>query len=132
VTKAGAALERIVVQVSEINDVVSAIAASSQEQATGLQQVNTSMSHVDQVTRHNVGIVAQSAKAAHSLAHESEDLQKMIGRFQIGHTAKIETMRRPPTPRNVPRAGLKVVSGRRIPGAQRRAEQAAERDWEEF
>ena len=54
VTKAGAALERIVVQVSEINDVVSAIAASSQEQASGLQQVNTSMSHVDQVTRQNV------------------------------------------------------------------------------
>ena len=56
----------------------------------------------------------------------------MIGRFQIGQTAKIETMRRSPTPRSVPRAGLKVLSGRRISGAQRRAEQVAERDWEEF
>jgi methyl-accepting chemotaxis protein len=132
VTKAGAALERIVVQVSEINEVVSAIAASSQEQATGLQQVNTSMSHVDQVTRQNVAIVAQSAKAAHSLAHESEDLQKMIGRFQIGHTARIETMRRSPTPRGVPRAALKVVSGRRAAATQPRAALATERDWEEF
>ena len=103
-TKAGAALERIVVQVSEINDVVAVIAASSQEQATGLQQVNTSMSQVDQVTRQNVAIVAQSTKAAHSLARESEDLQKMIGRFQIGRAAAIETIRRSPAPAYLPSA----------------------------
>jgi methyl-accepting chemotaxis protein len=132
VTKAGAALERIVVQVSEINDVVSAIAASSQEQATGLQQVNTSMSQVDQVTRQNVAIVAQSAKAAHSLASDSEELQKMIGRFQIGRVATPEPIRRVPAPANVPRAALKIVAARRASIAQRRFEPAAARDWEEF
>jgi methyl-accepting chemotaxis protein len=132
VTRAGAALERIVVQVSEINDVVSAIAASSQEQAVGLQQVNISMGHVDQVTRKNVDIVAQSTKAAHLLACESEDLLKMIGRFQIGPTAKIEPMRRLQGIASVPRAALKVVSARKGAVARRRAEPAMERGWEEF
>lgn len=132
VAKAGAALERIVVQVSEINDVVSAIAASSQEQAIGLQQVNTSMSHVDQVTRKNVAIVAQSTKAAHALARESEDLQKMIGRFQIGRLARAETTGRAPLSAAAPRAALKVVSARRNLAVQGRAEPALERDWEEF
>ncbi|WP_158812645.1 methyl-accepting chemotaxis protein [Methylocapsa sp. S129] len=132
VTKAGAALERIVIQVSEINEVVSAIAASSQEQAVGLQQVNTSMSQVDQVTRQNVAIVAQSTKAAHSLARESEDLQKMIGRFQIGRVATVDATRRSRAPANIPRAALKVVSARQGSAARRRAEPAMERDWEEF
>jgi methyl-accepting chemotaxis protein len=132
VTKAGAALERIVIQVSEINEVVSAIAASSQEQAVGLQQVNTSMSQIDQVTRQSVEIVAQSTRTAQLLAQESGDLQKMIGRFQIGRAATIETKRRLRAPANVPRAALKVVSARRGEAAQRQEKPATERDWEEF
>jgi methyl-accepting chemotaxis protein len=132
VTKAAAALERIVVQVSEINEVVSTIAASSQGQAIGLQQVNTSMSHVDQAMRHNVTIVLQSAKAAHSLARESEDLQKMIARFQIGRIDKVESIRRAPSAASARRIPLKVASMRRSANTSLRAEAALERDWEEF
>jgi methyl-accepting chemotaxis protein len=112
--------------------VVSAIAASSQEQAVGLQQVNTSMSQIDQVTRQSVEIVAQSTRTAQLLAQESGDLQKMIGRFQIGRAATIETKRRLRAPANVPRAALKVVSARRGEAAQRQEKPATERDWEEF
>jgi methyl-accepting chemotaxis protein len=132
VTKAAAALERIVVQVSEINEVVSAIAASSQAQAIGLQQVNTSMSHVDQATRQNVTIVAQSAKTAHSLARESEDLQRMIARFQIGRIAKVEPIRRAQAAASLPRTSLKVASMRRVANARPRTQATTERDWEEF
>ena len=108
VTKAGAALERIVVQVSEINDVVSAIAASSQEQAASLGQVNNSMTEMDKATQQNVAMVAHAAGAANSLARESEDLQKMIGRFHIGAAAAAGSGAR----RQPGRATLKVASRR--------------------
>jgi methyl-accepting chemotaxis protein len=124
VGKAGAALERIVVQVAEINRVVSAIAASSQQQAAGLSQVNTSMLEVDQVTQQNVAIVAQSTAAARSLAQESADLQEMIGRFEIGRVAASEPPRSPARAPAGPRAALKVVADRDAPAACRRPEWA--------
>ncbi len=117
VGKTGAALERIMKQVSELNLVVSAIAASSKEQAAGLGQVNTSMLHLDQVTRQNTAVVAQSTATAHSLAQESGDLQHMIGRFHIGRAAPSAASR----PGRAPaRPSLTVVGAGQKPAAGRR------------
>ena len=88
VGKTGAALARIVVQVSKINEVVSAIATSAQEQALGLEHVNGSMREVDSVTRRNVEIVAQATAAGHSLASESAELIERVARFHFGGAGK--------------------------------------------
>jgi methyl-accepting chemotaxis protein len=53
VAETGKALERILVQVSEINRVVADIASGAQEQATGLQQVNIAVNQMDQTTQGN-------------------------------------------------------------------------------
>ncbi|RZJ30866.1 MAG: HAMP domain-containing protein, partial [Brevundimonas sp.] len=53
VGQTGEALQRIVSRVAEIDGLVSEIAASAQEQATGLQQVNTAVNQMDQVTQQN-------------------------------------------------------------------------------
>ena len=49
VGQTGKALERIVAQVVEIDNVVSAIAASAEEQAGALQQVDRAVSQMDQI-----------------------------------------------------------------------------------
>jgi methyl-accepting chemotaxis protein len=108
VGKAGAALARIVVQVSKINEVVSAIAASAQEQALGLEHVNGSMREVDSVTRRNVEIVAQATAAGHSLAGESAELIERVGRFHFGGAGKPTGGR----PGHTSRAKLKVVASK--------------------
>ncbi|MGH7020429.1 MAG: methyl-accepting chemotaxis protein, partial [Brevundimonas sp.] len=48
VGQTGEALQRIVSRVAEIDGLVSEISASAQEQATGLQQVNTAVNQMDQ------------------------------------------------------------------------------------
>jgi methyl-accepting chemotaxis protein len=50
---------------------VADIAASAQEQATGLQQVNTAVNQMDQVTQQNAAMVEQATAASHGLAQES-------------------------------------------------------------
>jgi methyl-accepting chemotaxis protein len=110
VAKAGAALARIVAQVSRLNEVVAGIAGGAQEQARGLEQVNVSMREVDLVTRRNIEIVAQAASAAHVLAGESEDLLATIGRFRFGRDAT-----RRPAPPPAARAKLKLVASRPAP-----------------
>jgi len=84
VGQTGEALHRIVNQVAEINTVVGDIAASAQEQATGLQQVNIAINQMDQVTQQNAAMVEESTAASHALAKEADDLNRLMGRFQVG------------------------------------------------
>ncbi len=99
VAQTGQALERIVAQVVEIDNVVSNIAASAQEQATGLQQVDAAVSQMDQATQQNAAMAEETTSAARSLAEETEQLGRLVGRFQIGpveETSVREAAKRPP------------------------------------
>ena len=84
VGETGEALQRIVDRVAEIDSLVTEIAASAQEQAVGLAQVNTAVNQMDQVTQQNAAMVEQSTAASHSLAQEAESLQASVGRFRVG------------------------------------------------
>ena len=57
VGQTGEALERIVSQVVEISGSIAEIAVSAQEQSTGLEQVNTAVTEMDQVTQKNAAMV---------------------------------------------------------------------------
>jgi methyl-accepting chemotaxis protein len=136
VGETGEALSRIVNQVADIDNVVAEIAASAQEQATGLQQVNTAVNQMDQVTQQNAAMVEQSTAASHSLAQETHELSRLIGRFQVGESAVVAPMRREtrPAPAQAPRPALKSLSTHAGGGGAQRATQAlADADsWEEF
>lgn len=84
VGETGQALDRIVTQVGEITTVVAEIAASAQEQALGLAEINTAINHMDQVTQQNAAMVEESTAASHSLAHDASELAQLTERFEIG------------------------------------------------
>jgi methyl-accepting chemotaxis protein len=83
VVEAGKALDRIVTQVTEINDVVNEITASAQEESNSLAQVNTAVAELDGVTQGNAAMVEESTASSHSLATETENLANLLGRFQV-------------------------------------------------
>ncbi len=84
VGQTGEALGRIVGQVAEISGLVSSIAASAQEQATGLTEVNTAVNSMDQVTQQNAAMVEESTAASHSLVQEANQLTALLARFRLG------------------------------------------------
>jgi methyl-accepting chemotaxis protein len=133
VVETGKALQRIVTEVAEINGVVSAIAASAQEQATGLHQVNTAMNQMDQVTQQNAAMVEETTAAARSLAMETQELAKLIARFQTGEKAAPQASRRSTKPAPAARPTLKNASSGGASAAVRKPAPAAAQDtWEEF
>ena len=83
VGETGKSLQRIVTQVIEIDAVVTDIAASAHEQSAGLNQVNVAINQMDQVTQQNAAMVEQSTAASKSLAHETEELAGLVGRFKV-------------------------------------------------
>ena len=83
----GQALEGIVLKVAEITGLVSEIASSAQEQASGLNQVNTAVNQMDQVTQQNAAMVEEATAASHALARDADELNGLVGKFQLGDRA---------------------------------------------
>ncbi|SEB89026.1 methyl-accepting chemotaxis protein [Rhizobiales bacterium GAS191] len=111
VGETGKSLDRILVQVSDIDNVVSEIAAGAKEQAGGLQEVNTAVNQMDQITQQNAAMVEEATAAAHSLAKEAEELARLVGRFTI--EVKNEPIRHlPATTGPRPQPKLKAAASR--------------------
>jgi len=95
VGETGKALGRTLEQVEQLNRLVSEIAASAQEQATGLHEVNSAVNQMDQVTQQNAAMVEQATAASHSLAGEAAELARLVGQFQTGASTQPQVSRLP-------------------------------------
>ncbi len=141
VGQTGEALQRIVDRVAEIDGLVSEIAASAQEQAIGLAEVNTAVNQMDQVTQQNAAMVEQSTAASHSLAQEAQSLQASVARFKVGSAAQVVAAPAPtrataPAPSAPAKPAHRMVQALKTlgRGGAAPAQQAApaEDGWEEF
>jgi methyl-accepting chemotaxis protein len=122
VAQTGQALERIVGQVAHINRVVAEIAASAQEQATGLNQINVAVNQMDQATQQNAAMVEESTAASHALAREAETLAGLMAQFKVGAAAV------PPARSSNPVHAAQARLGRAVRGSAA----AKVDDWQEF
>jgi methyl-accepting chemotaxis protein len=82
VGQAGKALQLIAQQVVQIDGIVTQIAHSAEEQAAGVQQVNSAMNDMDQFTQQNAAMVEEATAATHALLNEAGHLAGMVGRFR--------------------------------------------------
>ncbi|GAA0766867.1 HAMP domain-containing methyl-accepting chemotaxis protein [Actinomadura yumaensis] len=98
VTETGAALDRIVAHVAQIESLVTDISASAAEQATGLAEVNTAVNQMDQMTQQNAAMVEQSTAASHALSQEADGLHAAVARFKVGAAAPAAARSSTPTP----------------------------------
>jgi methyl-accepting chemotaxis protein len=131
----GQALTNIVTKVAEIDSLISEIALSSQEQATGLNEVNTAVNQMDQVTQQNAAMVEQATAAAANLNSQASELFRLVGRFQTEQSAVARTRPELAQPGRHPAGRNPVAEGRAKVAAFARsggAQAAAVDDWKEF
>ncbi len=83
VGNAGTALESIVRQVSHISTLISEIAEGSAAQSTGLHEINTGMTQLDQVTQQNAAMVEEATAAGHLLKSDASKLTELMTHFEI-------------------------------------------------
>ena len=84
VDQTGAALALIIAHVGKVDGIVGEIAASAQEQSAALDEVNTAVNQMDQVTQQNAAMVEEATAASQALANETRELARLISQFQIG------------------------------------------------
>ena len=84
VTAAGEALRQIGEDVLRIDEHVKSIVTSAREQSVGLNEINTSISQMDQVTQKNAAMVEETNAASHTLAIDAENLTQLVKQFKTG------------------------------------------------
>ena len=84
VTDAGQTMTDIVNSVQRVSDVIGEITSAAAEQSQGIDEVNTSVVQLDQMTQQNAALVEQSAAAAESLSEQAQRLTTVMGTFKLG------------------------------------------------
>jgi len=79
---AGATMEKILVSVRQVTDIMSEIAAASEEQLRGIEQVNLAVMQMDQATQQNAALVEESSAAAEEMANQAGDLVRAVAHFK--------------------------------------------------
>ena len=73
--------------VKRVTDIMAEIAAASQEQTSGIEQVNQAITQMDQTTQQNAALVEEAAAAAESMQEQAQSLTKAVAIFKLaqGH-----------------------------------------------
>jgi methyl-accepting chemotaxis protein len=83
VNQSGKALAEIVDSVKKVTDIVAEIAAASQEQSAGIDQVNNAVMQMDEMTQQNAALVEEAAAAARAMQEQAGELTNQVGFFQL-------------------------------------------------
>ena len=82
VNQSGTSLESIVTAVKKVSDFISEIAAASQEQSIGIQQVNKALMQMDKVTQQNATLAEELAEASQSMSGQAQTLKNHVAFFK--------------------------------------------------
>ena len=98
VAEAGQTMGEIVQAVRRVTDIMNEISAASQEQTTGIEQVNQAVAQMDQVTQQNAALVEEAAAAAGALEEQAQKLKSVVSVFSLGADAEAGNSRRVAVP----------------------------------
>ena len=82
VGRTGEELDKIIGRVSTISGHVSDIATGAEEQSTTLNEINTGVAQLDQVTQHNAAMVEETTAASQVLRNDAAQLARVVAVFK--------------------------------------------------
>lgn len=83
VENAGKTMEEVMNAVTRVTDIMGEIAAASNEQSRGIEQVNQAITQMDDTTQQNAALVEQAAASAESLEEQAVQLMSLMATFKL-------------------------------------------------
>ena len=102
VQEAGTTMGEVMDSVKGVTQIMVEIMSASEEQATGIEQINQALTQMDQVTQQNAALVEEAAAAAESMREQTAALVDAVGVFKLEqpggtHDVEVVTHRPPPS-----------------------------------
>lgn len=135
VNNSGEVLAEIMVGVKRVADIVGEISAASEEQARGIEQINTAVMQMDKMTQQNAALVEESSSAAAAMRDQSSAMTEIVATFTLGEDEQA------PAPRAAPRAAAPAPKpaskpaarpAPKLPTAALKPSPSADGEWETF
>jgi methyl-accepting chemotaxis protein len=83
VDQSGKTLGEIVNSVKRVTDIIAEITAASQEQASGIDQVNKAIMQMDETTQQNAALVEETTSASQSMKEQAKELMRQVEVFRV-------------------------------------------------
>jgi methyl-accepting chemotaxis protein len=145
VDQAGVTMQEIVSSIQRVTDIMGEITQASQEQTSGLDQINQAIGQMDAITQQNVALVEEAAAASGALQDQASKLAGVVGVFKLDESvvraaapaikiaARKPVVRKLDDRRHMNGANrLPAVAKQPPPKPKRVAAATANADWEEF
>ena len=84
VNASGATLSEIVESVEKVGGMIREIAAAALEQTNGIEQVNTAISQMDEMTQQNAALVEEASAAGQAMADQARTMNTVVEFFSVG------------------------------------------------
>ncbi|MCC4612330.1 methyl-accepting chemotaxis protein [Xanthomonas campestris pv. esculenti] len=98
VHSAGKTMGDVVASVQRVTDIMGEISAASQEQSAGIEQVNQTITHMDETTQQNAALVEEATAAARAMEEQAVQLTDAVAIFRIETAAIRQAGPRAATP----------------------------------
>jgi methyl-accepting chemotaxis protein len=135
VENAGQTMQEIVSSVKRVSDIIGEIAAASNEQSAGIEQVNDAVMKMDDMTQQNTALVEEAAAAAESMLEQADELMNAVSVFRLEGESQTQVSERraPNSPLRKP--AIKAARPVSTPAPAKAAVMKTgtdDGDWEEF
>jgi methyl-accepting chemotaxis protein len=133
VNQAGTTMGEIVASVQRVTDIMAEISAASQEQSAGIEQVNQTITQMDETTQQNAALVEEATAAARSMEEQAGALTQSVSVFKLEttHAAPVRKAIREAIASAPAKAPAPKASARK-PAARKPEPALADGDWQEF
>lgn len=139
-TAAGKVIDDIVVSVQQVSELIAEIAAASNEQTAGVEEINRAIIQLESVTQQNAALVEEAAASSFAFTEQSDRLSQIVSKFQLSDAAKnasAQPLAQPSVPSRPPVAMSNKEAAKpvRRPVVRQNANRLAQGDdnkWREF
>ncbi|WP_426803640.1 methyl-accepting chemotaxis protein [Xanthomonas campestris] len=132
---AGKTMGEVVASVQRVTDIMGEISAASQEQSAGIEQVNQTITQMDETTQQNAALVEEATAAARSLEEQAVQLTEAVAVFKTDAGYVAAPLPQASRPAVTSAVKAKVVAAGRTPASKPRAvvtTASNEASWQEF
>ncbi|MEA9708531.1 methyl-accepting chemotaxis protein-1 (serine sensor receptor) [Xanthomonas campestris] len=132
---AGKTMGEVVASVQRVTDIMGEISAASQEQSAGIEQVNQTITQMDETTQQNAALVEEATAAARSLEEQAVQLTEAVAVFKTDAGYVAAPLQHASRPAVTPAIKAKVVAAGRTAASKPRAvvtTASNEASWQEF
>jgi methyl-accepting chemotaxis protein len=104
VNRSGETLSEILASVKKVGDIIGEIDAASEQQASGIDQINSAVAQMDKNTQQNAAMVEQATAAAESMTEQARSMAELVRFFKVSRApqgkALQAALRAPALPRS--------------------------------